>query len=93
MSGKSIIDEGAPCIIVHFDKDGQVTSTERYNLEYYRPPEWAVKAFARAILPDIQAFFEDPKNQAEYEKWKADRTARGMGSSPSSPQKKGRKKK
>ncbi len=91
MSGKSLIDKGVPCIVAHFDKDGIITHTEHYNLENYRPPDWAIESFARAILPDVQSFFADPKNQAEYEKWEADRTARGMGSSPPSQQKKERK--
>lgn len=92
MSRKSIIDEGAPCVIVHFDKSGQVTKTERYNLENYRPPEWAVKAFARAILPDVIKFYSDPKNQAEFEKWEADRIARGKEPPPHSKMK-GRRRK
>lgn len=35
----------------------------------------ALELFAKNILPEIKKFYEDPKNQAEFEAWKAKRDA------------------
>ena len=32
-------------------------------------PEEALKSFARAIYPDIVAFFQSEEGQREYEEW------------------------
>ena len=44
-----------------------------FNKETYRPPERAMKEFARAILPEIVEFYKDEKNQKEFEEWKKNR--------------------
>ena len=36
----------------------------------------ALELFAKNILPEIKKFYEDPKNQAAFEAWKADEDAK-----------------
>lgn len=73
MSGKSFIEKGQPCVIIHFDKDGVVTHTEEYNLQNVRLNKFDAEMLARTLLPRIQAFYEDPKNVAAFEKWQKER--------------------
>lgn len=35
-----------------------------------------LEMFARSLVPLIQKFYEDPKNQAAFEAWKADEDAK-----------------
>ena len=47
------IKSGRPCTIIHFDKDGEITRTEDYNLEN----------IARALLPEIQEYFDSEEGR------------------------------
>lgn len=33
-------------------------------------PDSVIDIFARCLLPKIQAYFESPEGQAEFERWK-----------------------
>jgi len=33
-------------------------------------PEFAIDTLARCLLPKIQAYFDSPEGQAEFEAWK-----------------------
>ena len=61
---------GIPVGIIHFDKDYNITSEEFYNLENVVPDKWAMRAFADALLPKIQKFYEFEENVQAFEKWK-----------------------
>jgi len=37
-------------------------------------PDYAIEAFARCLLPDILADFENEDVQREFEKWKAEQS-------------------
>ena len=64
------IKNGQPCAIVHFDEKGNVTHTEKYNLENVRPSKWQIESLARCFLPHIREFFESEEGRREFEKWK-----------------------
>ena len=63
---------GIPVIIAHFDKDLNITHEEHYNLENVEMDDWQVEMFARAILPDIQKYYENEENVRAFEKWKCE---------------------
>ena len=68
------IKNGHPCDVVHFDKKGNVTHTEKYNLENVRPSKWQVESLARCLLPQIREYFSSEEGQKEYEKWLKENT-------------------
>lgn len=41
------------------------------NDNTFNPPEHEIEAFARCILPAIQAYFESEEGQREFAEWKA----------------------
>ena len=41
-----------------------------FNMENYQPPDWAIEALARSLLPEIEKFYSDEENQRKYEEWK-----------------------
>ncbi len=46
---------------------------EDSDIELYTPdeiPDSVIDIFARCLLPKIQAYFESPEGQAEFERWK-----------------------
>jgi len=61
---------GAPVVVVHFDKDYNITSEERYNLENFQIADWQAEAMARALLPGIRKYYEDEKNVQAFEQWR-----------------------
>ena len=56
-------------IIAYFDKDMNITHEECYNLENIEIDEWQLEMLARAILPDIQKFYENEENVRAFEEW------------------------
>lgn len=44
---KADIEAGVPMVIVHWDKDGNVTSQEAFNLENISLTEWQMQSLAR----------------------------------------------
>jgi len=36
-------------------------------------PDFVIDSLARCLLPKIQAYFESPEGQAEFEAWKKER--------------------
>lgn len=71
---------GAPVMIIHFDKNGNTTSEERYNLENIRLEKWQVEALARTLLPAIQEFYSHEENVQKFEEWKKKRDAEALAS-------------
>ena len=69
--------KGIPVGIIHFDKDYNITSEEFYNLENVVPDKWAMRAFADALLPKIQKFYECEENVQAFEKWKEEQKCTG----------------
>lgn len=65
------IARGVPMVIIHFDKDGNRTSEEAYNLQNVRPNRWQMEGLARATLEMAQKYFADPENRKKFEEWKA----------------------
>ena len=57
------IKSGRPCTIIHFDKDGEITRTEDYNLENIKIPDYAYESIARALLPEIQEYFDSEEGR------------------------------
>ena len=41
-----------------------------FNMENYQPPDWAIEAFARSLLPEIEKFYFNEENRRKYEEWK-----------------------
>ncbi len=51
---------------------------EDSDIELYTPdeiPDSVIDIFARCLLPKIQAYFESPEGQAEFERWKQENSA------------------
>lgn len=89
MSERDLIADGVPMTIAHFGMDGVVTHTESFNLENVHLDRYGAEAIARAILPDIIAYYEDPANVAEFERWQAEQRAKGIP--PAKPRRKDRR--
>lgn len=70
---KTDIESGVPMVIVHWDKDGNVTLQETYNLENISLSDWQNEQLARATLETCRKFYSDPENVKKYEAWKAER--------------------
>ena len=66
---ETAIKNGHPCGIIYFDEKGNVTHTEKYNIENARPSKWQIESLARCFLPQIREFFASEEGQKEYEKW------------------------
>lgn len=41
-----------------------------FNMENYQPPDWAIEAFARSLLPEIEKFYSNEENRRKFEEWK-----------------------
>jgi len=80
---EDMIAAGIPCSVIHFNKEGEVTKTEDYNLENIYIDKYRLEGLARALLPQIIEFYEDPANVAAFERWQAERRAKGIP--PSKP--------
>ena len=52
---KADIEAGVPMVIVHWDKDGNVTSQEAFNLENISLTEWQMQSLARRCVRRISA--------------------------------------
>ena len=53
------IKSGRPCSIIHFDpKTYEIKGEEHYNMQNVEVPKHALESLARALLPDIQAFYQ-----------------------------------
>lgn len=67
------IASGQPMVIAYFDKDHNITRTEEYNMQNFKPQQWQIDALARALLPRVREFFSHPENEARFQAWKAER--------------------
>ncbi|MFR5901825.1 MAG: hypothetical protein ACLUIO_20405 [Neglectibacter timonensis] len=72
---KADIEAGVPMVIVHWDKDGNVTSQEAFNLENISLTEWQMQSLARTALEGCKRFYADPDNVKKFEEWKEKRDA------------------
>ncbi len=66
---KRDIENGVPMIISYFDENKNTTKTETYNLENVKIPDYALRDFARAILPKIEEFYSHEENVKKFEEW------------------------
>ncbi len=64
------IKRGEPCAVVHFDKNGNVTHEERYNLDKVCPSDYQIKSLARCFLPHVREYFASEEGQRKYNEWK-----------------------
>jgi len=77
---------GIPVAIIRFDKDGNPIKTENHNLENVRFTALDAERIARTILPSVQAYYENPINRAEFERWNEEQQKHGKASnSPKYP--------
>ena len=88
---EDLIAQGVPLVIMRFNEEGKTTCSEAYNLENVRIEKYAVESLARAIYPAVVAFYEDPENRAAFERWQAERQAKGIA--PSKPKRHSRSRK
>ncbi len=59
---------GVPGVIVHFDKDGTVTSEEAFNMDKLVFSQAQIDRFARGIYPLMLEYIQSKKGQEEYAK-------------------------
>ena len=62
--------EGYGTLIV--DLESEKTICE-FNMEHYRPPQFALDSLARALLPSIQEFYSHEENFRKFEEWQEER--------------------
>lgn len=65
------IKNGVPMIIAHFDKDKNITSEEKYNMENVVPDEFAMKGLCSYLVKECEKYYSDPENVKKFEEWKA----------------------
>ena len=75
-------EDNAPCPVckVMPNEQGNCGCMQAFSL--YEIPEESLGGIARAILPYITAFFQNPENQARFEAWLPEyekRKAEGAG--------------
>lgn len=80
-----------PVIIAHFDKDLNIINEECYNLENIEMDNWQIEMFARAILPDIQKYYENEENVRAFEAWQREQEQK-LTTRTDLPQKRGERK-
>ncbi len=69
-----MIEHGYPLIIVETDRSGNIVRRAEHNLENRAElSDYAIEAFARAMLPSMQAYYATPEGKAAYEEWKKKR--------------------
>lgn len=61
--------DGKPLSVLDMETGNTVCE---FNCDNFCPPDWAIEAFARSILPDIQEFYSHEENQKAFEQWKAE---------------------
>jgi len=83
--------DGMPVIIAHFDKDLNIINEECYNLENIEMDNWQIEMFARAILPDIQKYYENEENVRAFEAWQREQEQK-LTTRTDLPQKRGERK-
>lgn len=49
-----------------------MASTEIEGLQEMAIPDFEIESLARCLLPALQAFYDSPEGQAEFERWKAE---------------------
>ena len=62
------IRKGYSVAVANLEDRGQKCS---FNMENYRPPDYAIERLARMLLPKIQEYFSNEENVREFEEWKA----------------------
>lgn len=68
LNGQIILIKGNHDRFLHNEK-GNVTHTEKYNLENVRPSKWQIESMARCFLPHIREYFESKEGQRAFERW------------------------
>jgi hypothetical protein len=67
-SQRALSVDGCPLII--FKEASVLKESEKYN-----PPDSAIEALARCLLPAIRSYFEGEEGQREFAEWQARRGA------------------
>ena len=60
--------DGKPINVVDLETESVICE---FNRDNFYPSDWAIEAFARSILPDIQEFFSHEENGKAFEQQKA----------------------
>lgn len=59
-----IIASGVPCAVIKLNPDGTTEKAEYFNMENFEVQDWQIDHFARALLPEVQAFYMTEEGQA-----------------------------
>lgn len=59
---RKLIEDGQPVSIVHFDKDGKMTSEEKHNMENVSLSDCQIEQLAKALLKPCMDLYSDPEN-------------------------------
>ena len=68
---RKLIEYRKPLSIIHFDKEGNVTSEEKHNMENVSLSDCQIEQLAKSLLKSCMEFYSDPENVKRYEEWKA----------------------
>lgn len=90
LSMSDAMSKRIPMVVMHLNEKQEVTEVEEYNLDQVHIDDYALESLARCLLPDIIAFYEDPKNEAEFQEWVATQPSKSK-SKPQSSKKRRRK--
>ena len=75
---EKMIAMGVPCSVIKINPDGTWGEEQSFNMENFKIQDWQAEAIARAILPDIIAFYESEEGKTEWAKYLAEREAKGL---------------
>ena len=68
---RKLIEDRKPLSIIHFDKEGNVTSEEKHNTENVSLSDYQIEQLAKSFLKPCMEFYSHPENVKRYEEWKA----------------------
>ncbi len=60
---------GKPINVLDLETESTICE---FNRENFCPPDWAIEAFARSILPSIQEFYSHEENQKAFNQKQAE---------------------
>ena len=70
---RKLIEDEQPVSIIHLDKNGNVTSKEKHNIENVSLSDRQIEQLAKSLLKPCMEFYSVPENVKRFEEWKSKR--------------------
>lgn len=75
---EDIIASGTPCTVVKINPDGTWGESQDFNMENFDIQDYQLESIARALLPQIQAFYETEEGKTVAAQIETERIAKGL---------------